>query len=511
MCNFRFTAPIYLAVALLAAGNATPGFAGGTPSRISGQTMQSAAAHGQIRHFVLRTNIADGRLVYEDEHGKTDPDLKVQVGDTVEIAMASSEGAEHDITFPDLNVSSKRFSGASGPTTLRFVASRAGEFPYFCSVAGHKEAGMEGRLIVAGAAKTAQEQAAAPAPRADVGGVEPASAHGGADGHAMPMPVAYAGSPVPPAPAVPDAISVAGDPSAVPASIGARAPQTLKYRIETDEVTGKLDNGTTFTYWTFDKRVPGPMLRARVGDTVELTLANAPTSKMNHSIDLHAVMGGMGGGADTQVAPGQQKTITFKPMHPGLYVYHCATPLVPEHIAAGMYGMILVEPEGGLPKVDKEYYVMQGEIYTSQPFGAHVHQKADLTKLSAEQPDYYVFNGAVGSLTKTHKLVAEVGQTVRVYFGVGGPNKMSSFHIIGGVFDTVYEEGSLNGVRHDVQTTLVPPGGAAIVEMKMQYPGKYMLVDHALTRAGRGLVGLLEVTGKADPAIYNVSTTASAR
>ncbi len=500
MCKFRVITPICFAVALIMGGVSTAGFAA-KPISASAPASKSAA-QGNVKHFVLRTNIADGRLVYEDERGNADPDLKVQVGDTVEIAIASKEGAEHDITFPDLKVESKRFSGASGPTTLRFVASRAGEFPYFCSVAGHKEAGMEGKLIVTAAG--AQAPAPAPAAHGDVGGVEPASAHGGMDGHAMPMPIVYAASPAPALPAKADAVSIAGDPSAVPAPIGDRAPQTLKYRIETDEVTGKLDDGTTFTYWTFDKQVPGPMLRARVGDTVELTLANAPTSKMNHSIDLHAVMGGMGGGGDTQVAPGQQKTITFKPMHPGLYVYHCATPLVPEHIAAGMYGMILVEPQGGLPKVDKEYYVMQGEIYTNKPFGSHVHQQVDMAKLSAEQPEYYVFNGAVGSLTKTHKLVADVGQTVRVYFGVGGPNKMSSFHIIGGVFDTVYEEGSLSGVKHDVQTTIVPPGGAAIVEMKMQYPGKYMLVDHALTRAGKGLVGLLEVQGKADPVVYHV-------
>lgn len=502
MCKFRVITPICFAVALIMGGGSTAGFAA-APISASAHASKSAA-QGNVKHFVLRTNIADGRLVYEDERGNADPDLKVQVGDTVEIAIASKEGAEHDITFPDLKVESKRFSGASGPTTLRFVASRAGEFPYFCSVAGHKEAGMEGKLIVTAAGAQAPAPAPAPAAHGDVGGVEPASAHGGMDGHAMPMPVVYAASPAPALPAKADAISIAGDPSAVPAPIGDRAPQTLKYRIETDEVTGKLDDGTTFTYWTFDKQVPGPMLRARVGDTVELTLANAPTSKMNHSIDLHAVMGGMGGGGDTQVAPGQQKTITFKPMHPGLYVYHCATPLVPEHIAAGMYGMILVEPQGGLSKVDREYYVMQGEIYTNKPFGSHVHQQIDMAKLSAEQPEYYVFNGAVGSLTKTHKLVADVGQTVRVYFGVGGPNKISSFHIIGGVFDTVYEEGSLSGVKHDVQTTIVPPGGAAIVEMKMQYPGKYMLVDHALTRAGKGLVGLLEVQGKADPVVYHV-------
>lgn len=516
MCKFRVTAPIYLAVAFFAASGNTASFAA-APAPITAHTAQAVqpvapvSAQGHVRHFVLRSNIADGRLVYEDEHGNVDPDLKVQLGDTVEIAVASTEGAEHDITFPDLKLASKRFSSANGPAVLRFVASRAGEFPYFCSIAGHKEAGMEGKLIVASTGTASGAHAAAIAVHGDMGGAEPASAHGGMDAHAMPMPVADTTSNASPSasPAMPaesDAVSVAGDPAAVPAPIGARAPETLKYRIETDEVTGKLDDGTTFTYWTFDKKVPGPMLRARVGDTIELTLANSPASKMNHSIDLHAVMGAMGGGGDTQVPPGQEKTITFKPMHPGLYVYHCATPLVPEHIAAGMYGMILIEPKGGLPKVDKEYYVMQGEMYTSRPFGAHVHQQVDMAKLSAEQPEYYVFNGAVGSLTKTHKLVAEVGQTVRIYFGVGGPNKISSFHIIGGVFDTVYEEGSLSGVKHDVQTTLVPPGGATIVEMKMQYPGKYMLVDHALTRAAKGLVGMLEVEGKADPAIYHVGS-----
>ncbi|WP_206950816.1 copper-containing nitrite reductase [Trinickia acidisoli] len=500
MCKFRVIAPLYVAVALLAAAGPTFSLAAAPASIPMAPAASPAGVQGRVGHFVLRTNIADGRLVYEDERGHVDPDLKVQVGDTVEITVASTEGAEHDITFPDLNVASKRFSGATGPATLRFVASRAGEFPYFCSVSGHREAGMEGKLIVAGGVATPVSA------RGDVGGAEPAAAHGSMDGHAMPMPAVYA-APTAVLPARPDAVSVAGDPAAVPPPIGVRPPETIKYRIETDEVTGQLDDGTTFTYWTFDKKVPGPMLRARVGDTVELTLSNSSTSKMTHSIDLHAVTGAMGGGADTQVAPGQQKTITFKAMHPGLFVYHCATPLVPEHIAAGMYGMILIEPAGGLPKVDREYYVMQGEMYTSQPFGAHVHQQVDMAKLSAEQPEYYVFNGAVGSLTKTHELVAEVGQTVRIYFGVGGPNKVSSFHIVGGVFDTVYEDGSLSGVKHDVQTTLVPPGAAAIVEMKMRYPGKYMLVDHALTRASKGLVGVLDVSGTPDPAIYHVGST----
>jgi len=167
--------------------------------------------------------------------------------------------------------------------------------------------------------------------------------------------------------------------------------------------------------------------------------------------------------------------------------------------------MILVEPEGGLPKVDKEYYVMQGDIYTKHAYGTKGHQEFDVNKLSAEQPEYYVFNGAVGSLTKEHKMSARVGETVRLFFGVGGPNKISSFHVIGEIFDKVYSEGSLTTIKKDVQTTLVPAGGATVVEMKMEYPGKFLLVDHALSRAGRGLVGAIEVTGPADASIYNAT------
>ncbi|GLU34740.1 copper-containing nitrite reductase [Trinickia caryophylli] len=492
---FRFRLTAVCAAILMTATFSTASLAADAAAGQAG-AVQTAAAKGKVKHFVLRTNIVDGKMAFVDESGKPNPVLKANVGDTVEISLASGEGAEHDIAIPDLNVASKRFSGASGPSTVRFVAKRAGEFTYFCTVAGHRPAGMEGKLEVSGTALASAHS--------DVGGAAPAAEHG-EDGHTMK--IAYkAAPPAATQPADPTAVDVVQDPSTVPAPIGDRAPQTLKYRIDTVELAGRLDDGTTFTYWTFNGKVPGPMLRARVGDTVELTLANSRTSKMIHSIDLHAVIGGMGGGKNTQVAPGQEKTITFKVAHPGLFVYHCATPLVPEHISAGMYGMILVEPEGGLPKVDREYYVMQGEMYTSHAFGTHGHETVDLAKLSSEQPEYYVFNGAVGSLTKTHKLVANVGETVRIFFGVGGPNKMSSFHVIGGVFDTVYDEASLSARKHDVQTTVVPPGGAAIVEMKMQYPGNYVLVDHALSRAGRGLAGILEVKGNADPAVYQVST-----
>ena len=196
--------------------------------------------------------------------------------------------------------------------------------------------------------------------------------------------------------------------------------------------------------------------------------------------------------------------MTWKALVPGLYVYHCATPMVAEHIANGMYGLILVEPEEGLPPVDREFYVMQGEIYTDAPFGQLGSQQFSVEKLLAEQPEYFVFNGSVGSISKLHRLHAKVGETVRIFFGVGGPNFTSSFHVIGEIFDRVYLLGGvISPPLQGIQTVTVPPGGAVITEFKVEVPGNYTLVDHALARAERGLVGVLSVEGPPNKDIYN--------
>jgi nitrite reductase (NO-forming) len=304
-------------------------------------------------------------------------------------------------------------------------------------------------------------------------------------------------------PANQQAVSIVRDPADIPAPIGNRPSQKVRLDLEAVELPGKLADGITYTYWTFNGKVPGPFLRVRVGDSVELHLKNNANNSMVHSIDLHAVTGPGGGSAVTQVGPGQEKVFTFKALKPGLFVYHCATPMVAEHIANGMYGMILVEPEGGLPPVDHEYYVMQGEIYTGNPYGRKGDQSVDVTKLLSEEPEYFVFNGAVGALTDEAPLHAKVGETVRIFFGVGGPNFTSSFHMIGEIFDKVYNLGSLSSEPlNDVQTTLVPPGGATIVELKTEVPGKYILVDHALSRMQRGLAGYLLVEGPDAPDIY---------
>src|SRR5262245_26903150 len=297
--------------------------------------------------------------------------------------------------------------------------------------------------------------------------------------------------------------SIVRDPTDLPPPVGKRGPQRVRVDLETSEITGNLADGATYRYWTFNQKVPGPFVRVRVGDTVEVRLKNHDDSAMMHNVDFHAVTGPGGGAKATDAAAGEARSFEFTATNPGLYVYHCAVPMAAQHIANGMYGMILVEPEGGLPKVDHEFYVMQGEIYTEQKLGAKGTLTESYDKLLAERPEYFVFNGAALALAKEKPLKAKTGETVRIFFGVGGPNYTSSFHVIGEIFDRVYNLGSLTtSPMRDVQTTTVPPGGAMVADVKLEVPGKFMLVDHALSRVERGLAGVLEVTGPNNPDIY---------
>ncbi|NJL56913.1 nitrite reductase, copper-containing, partial [bacterium] len=284
------------------------------------------------------------------------------------------------------------------------------------------------------------------------------------------------------APAVEDAVSVIRNPADLPAPINNNgSPQHHVVEMTAVEVDGQLTADITYRYMTFDGQVPGPMLRMTVGDTMELRLTNEMDSLLPHSIDLHAVTGPGGGAEFTQTLSGETSVFNFRALQPGLYVYHCATASIGHHISSGMYGLILVEPVGGLPPVDHEFYVMQGEIYTAQPFGTEGHLDFSHEKMLDEDAEYFVFNGAAGALTlDEYAMRTEVGDTVRIYFGVGGPNAISSFHVIGEIFDRVYDEGSLTSEPlTDVQTTLVPPGGSTVVEFTLDVPGRYILVDHA--------------------------------
>jgi nitrite reductase (NO-forming) len=305
------------------------------------------------------------------------------------------------------------------------------------------------------------------------------------------------------APAKADAVDIRHNPTDLPAPINRADAQKVVLNLETVELDGKLADGTTYTYWTFNKTVPGPMLRVREGDTVEIHLKNDPKSQNVHSIDLHAVNGPGGGAASMQVKPGEEKTFAFKALNPGVYVYHCASPHIPTHIAQGMYGMIVVEPKGGLPAVDREFYVMQGEVYANGRPADKGHQVHDGDLQFQENPNYVVFNGAFQALTGDHAMKAHAGERIRIFIGNAGPNLASSFHVIGEIFDKVHAEGATEALSN-VQTTLIPAGGAAWVEFTVDEPGRYQLVDHSITRAiDKGAVAFLDVDGQPNPEIYS--------
>ena len=414
--------------------------------------------------FRLRTELAEGKMAFVgvggDIEGIVNPTLRVAEGDVVQVGIINGDGVEHDVVFPEFKAATDRVNRKGASSVTVFRADQAGEFAYFCSLPGHRQAGMEGKLVV--------------------GGSKPAVA------------------------AMPPSVSIVRNPADLPGPLPAGTPQTVAVELEALELIGKLANETTYNYWTFNGKVPGPFLRIRVGDTVKLTFKNNETSRMIHSVDLHAVTGPGGGAVMTQTPPGETKAFSFKALNPGLYVYHCATPMVANHITSGMYGLILVEPVGGLPKVDREFYVMQGELYTDRAFGQRGHDEFSVEKLLAERAEYFVFNGAVGALTAEHPMKAKIGETVRIYFGVGGPNATSSFHVIGEIFDHVYDQAAIGSPgATNVQTTTVPAGGATIVEFKLEVPGRYILVDHALSRLERGLAGFLIVEGADNPEVFH--------
>ncbi|BCT10820.1 TPA: nitrite reductase, copper-containing [Neisseria meningitidis] len=287
----------------------------------------------------------------------------------------------------------------------------------------------------------------------------------------------------------------------VPPAIDRDYPAKVRVKMETVEKTMKMDDGVEYHYWTFDGDVPGRMIRVREGDTVEVEFSNNPSSTVPHNVDFHAATGQGGGAAATFTAPGRTSTFSFKALQPGLYIYHCAVAPVGMHIANGMYGLILVEPKEGLPKVDKEFYIVQGDFYTKGKKGAQGLQPFDMDKAVAEQPEYVVFNGHVGAIAGDNALKAKAGETVRMYVGNGGPNLVSSFHVIGEIFDKVYVEGG-KLINENVQSTIVPAGGSAIVEFKVDIPGSYTLVDHSIFRAfNKGALGQLKVEGAENPEI----------
>ncbi len=297
--------------------------------------------------------------------------------------------------------------------------------------------------------------------------------------------------------------AVLTSPPQVPAPTNRKHPAKVIVELEVVEKEMPISEGVTYTFWTFGGTVPGSFIRVRQGDTVEFHLKNHPANKMPHNIDLHGVTGPGGGAASSFTAPGHESQFTFKALNQGLYVYHCATAPVGMHVANGMYGLILIEPPEGLPPVDHEYYVMQGDFYTVGKYREKGAQPFDMEKAIDERPTYVVFNGAEGALTGDKALKAKVGERVRLYIGNGGPNLVSSFHVIGEIFDKVWFEGGTR-YQENVQTTLIPAGGSAIAEFRVDVPGTYVLVDHSILRAfNKGALAMLKADGPEDKTIYS--------
>ena len=397
----------------------------------------------------------------------TNPQLNVSAGDQVTVVITDEVADTHNLHVDGYNVQSADVSGAGSSTSVSFVADQQGTFAYYCAIPGHREMGMQGSLVVG-------------------------SGQGG-------------GSPLPPiGPVVLPVSDIVRNATDVPPPITRTTPTTVDIWLNVTIVNGAIEPGVSYTYWTFGGKVPGPFFRVLVNDTVVVHFHNGDTM-MNHSVDFHAVSGPGGGMYASQAGPGQNTTFSFKALVPGLFLYHCGTPDVSVHIANGMFGMILVQPDVSLPPVDEEFYVMQSELYTIWPIHTTGNQIFDGQKLLAMTPTYFVFNGAFKGLTGGHQLDAQVNQTIRIYFGDAGPNFISSFHIIGQILSQVWQYGDLTDPPlHGVQTVLVPAGGTVVVDLNLVYPGQYTIVDHDITRAvDLGALGVLNVTGWANETVFN--------
>lgn len=289
----------------------------------------------------------------------------------------------------------------------------------------------------------------------------------------------------------------------VPPPITRRHATKVRLDVEVREHTKTLSDGVSYTYWTFGEDAPGNFIRVREGDLVETHFSNHPDNSVAHNIDFHSATGPGGGGEASFIAPGHSVTFAWRAMAPGLYLYHCVAAPAGLHLANGMYGLILVEPKEGMPKVDREYFIVQSEFYTDAPFGTRGNRKFSLDKALKEQPDYVVFNGHVGALMGEKALRAKTGETVRLYLGNAGPSLLSSFHVVGEIFDSVYAEGGIQVSQRNVQTTVVPVGGSSMVEFTADVPGSYQLVDHSMFRAfNKGAMGALEIEGPARSDIF---------
>lgn len=288
-------------------------------------------------------------------------------------------------------------------------------------------------------------------------------------------------------------------------------PRNVRVTLQTQEYEAEIAPGVTYPFLTFEGAVPGPAIVVCLGDWVEVTLKNPADSKHAHNVDFHAATGALGGGGVSTVAPGQQTTFRFQTLKEGAFVYHCAIPPIPFHVTSGMYGSIIVLPRGGLPEVDKQFYLMEGDFYTEPSEDDPSRHVYSPERVSAENPSYVVTNGKVGALTGDNALKVKVGDKVRFFYGQA--NDESWIHIIGGHFDVVYGRGSFHPDstrEYGVETTAVAAGSTSVVEYTFRFPGVYLLVNHKLIRATeKGQAVQIIVEGVADPNIMTVTAPPS--
>jgi nitrite reductase (NO-forming) len=288
-----------------------------------------------------------------------------------------------------------------------------------------------------------------------------------------------------------------GGPAAEPAPRLARLEPAERNRLHRIRLEMKhapivIAPGVTYAAWTFGGTVPGPALHVRQGDTVDFTLVNG--ANIPHSMDFHA--------AEiapskyyTNVMPGDSLHYRFVARVPGAFMYHCGTAPVAMHIANGMYGALVVDPATPRSKAN-ELVLVQSEFYLNAKPDRDGNQGLDWQKLLGQAPDHIVFNGRAGQYA-SHPIEARPDELIRIYLVNAGPNRISSFHVVGGIFERVFEDGTQANPLIGVQTVNVPVGGGAIFEVRLREPGDYPFVTHAFADATKGAVGVLRASGGA--------------
>lgn len=375
-----------------------------------------------------------------------------------EVKLVNTGSILHDITFPD----GTKIAAKSGETASAVVQVPAEGLSFICSIPGHADAGMKGTISVKGEAA-------------------------GGDSHGGPAPV----TDVQPDPNAPK--YVPRDPKA-PAIL---AGDTHDIDLVVEEKLLTVADGFSQAVWTFGGSIPGPVIRVKLGDLVRIHLKNPATSKLPHSVDFHSSLVAWNDEM-TSINPGEEKIYEFKAEYAGVWMYHCGTAPALHHIANGMYGMMIVEPKGGLAKVDQEFAIVQSEWYLG-PQG----EPASLTKAAAAAPapDFVLFNG-VANQYKDNPIQIATGKRVRLFILDAGPSIDSSFHIVGTIFDRVIKEGVElkvgNAGGFGSQAVDLSPAQGAMVEFTMAEDGLYPIVTHAFNFVGRGALGLFKA-GDGDP------------